>query len=156
VLQHLPRRREALARMIAATTPGGWVLIEDFDRGWLPFTPTCKPSDARLFTKVTDAFAQVLIDAGVDVELGRRLCALLREQGLTDIQVEAHARICEGGSPGCRLHRANIEQLEDRVAAAGGITNAELRRFYELIEDPSFSVNSYMLVSARGRRPAGK
>ena len=154
VLQHLPRRREALARMIAATTPGGWVLIEDFDRGWLPFTPTCEPADARLFTRVTDAFAEVLVDAGVDVELGRRLCSLLCEQGLTDIQVEAHARVCAGGSPGCRLHRANIEQLEDRVAAAGGIHNAELGRFYELIEDPSFSVNSYMLVSARGRRPA--
>jgi hypothetical protein len=39
--------------------------------------------------------------------------------------------------------------LQDRVAEAGRITDAELERFYELIDDPSFSVNSYALVSAR-------
>ena len=72
---------------------------------------------------------------------------------MSDVQVESHARVCAGGSPGCRLHRSNIEQLEDRVTDIGHITPAEIERFYELIEDPSFSVNSYMLVSARGRRP---
>jgi hypothetical protein len=39
--------------------------------------------------------------------------------------------------------------LQDHVAEAGRITNAELERLYELIDDPSFSVNSYTLVSAR-------
>jgi SAM-dependent methyltransferase len=154
VLQHLPARRQALQRMVGAVKPGGWVVIEDFDRGWLPLTPTCEPADGRLFTKVMDAFGQVLVDADVDVDLGRRLCSLLRELGLSDVQVEAYARICAGGSPGCRLHRANIEQLKDRVGAVGRITDAEIERFYELVEDPSFSVNSYLLVSARGRRPA--
>jgi SAM-dependent methyltransferase len=156
VLQHLPARRQALERMVGAVKPGGWVLIEDFDRGWLPLTPACEPADARLFTKVMDAFGQVLIDAGVDVDLGRRLCSLLREHVLSDVQVEAHARICPGGSPACRLHRSNIEQLKDRVADVGRIAREELERFYELIEDPSIAVNSYMLVSARGRRPGRK
>lgn len=153
VLQHLPERRRALERMIGAVKPGGWLLSEDFDRGWLPLTPSCEPPDASLFTKMMDAFAQILVDGGVDVDLGRRLCLLLREQGLTDVQVEAHALLCAGGSPGCRLHRSNIEQLQGRVADRGQITPEEIERFYELIEDPSFSVNSYMLVSARGRRP---
>jgi SAM-dependent methyltransferase len=153
VLQHLPSRRQALERMVGAVRPGGWVLIEDFDRGWLPLTPTCEPADARLFTKVMDAFGQVLVDGGVDVDLGRRLCSLLREQGLSDVQVEAHARICPGGSAACRLHRSNVEQLQDRVVDVGHIAREELERFYELIEDPSFAVSSYMLVSARGRRP---
>ena len=153
VLIHLPERRQALERMIGAVKPGGWLLIEDFDRAWLPLTPDCEPANARLFTKVMNAFAQILVEAGVDVDLGRRLCSLLREQGMSDVQVESHARVCAGGSPGCRLHRSNIEQLEDRVTDIGHITPAEIERFYELIEDPSFSVNSYMLVSARGRRP---
>ena len=154
VLQHLPGRRQALERMIHAVKPGGWVLIEDFDVGWLPLAPRCEPADAGLFTKVMDAFGQVLVEADVDVDLGRRLCSLLREQGLSDVRVEAHAQIWTGGSSGCRLHRANIDQLQDRVADAGHITDHEFERFYELIEDPSFSANSYMLVSARGRRPA--
>jgi SAM-dependent methyltransferase len=154
VLQHLPERRQALARMIGAVKPGGWVLLEDFDRGWLPLTPRCQPADAALFTKVMDAFGQVLVDADVDVDLGRRLCSLLHEEGLSDIRVQAHAQIWTGGSLGCRLHRANVDQLRERVADAGRIAEGEFERFYELIEDPSFSANSYMLVSARGRRPA--
>jgi SAM-dependent methyltransferase len=154
VLQHLPERRHALERMIGAVKPGGWLLIEDFDRGWLPLTPRCEPADAALFTKVMDAFGQVLVEADVDVDLGRRLCALLREQGLSDVRVEAHAQIWTGGSSGSRLHRANIDQLQDRVADVGHLTGREFQRFYELIEDPAFSANSYMLVSARGRRPA--
>lgn len=70
------------------------------------------------------------------------------------MQIEAHTQICAGGSPGCRLHRFNIEQLHDRVADVGRLGDREIERFYEVIEDPSFSVNSYTLVSARGRRPA--
>jgi SAM-dependent methyltransferase len=154
VLQHLPARRQAFERMIHAVKPGGWVLIEDFDVGWLPLSPRCEPADAALFTKVMNAFARMLVEADVDLDLGRRLCSLLREYGLRDVEVEAHAQIWTGGSSGCRLHRANIEQLRDRVAQAGPVTDVEFERFYELIEDPAFSVNSYMLVSARGRRPA--
>ena len=154
VLIHLPERQQALERMIGALKPGGWLLLEDFDRSWLPLTPDCDPADARLFTKVMDAFDQILEDAGGALDYGRRVCSLLREQGLSDVRIEAHAQICAGGSPGCRLHRSNIEQLHDRVADVGQISDGEIDRFYELIEDPSFSVNSYMLVSARGRRPA--
>jgi hypothetical protein len=116
-------------------------------------TPDCDSADARLFTNVMDAFRQVLEQAGVVPDLGRHLCSLLREQG--DAGPSRSAQIWTGGSPGCRRQRPNIEQLQDRVAEAGRITDAELERFYELIDDPSFSVNSYTLVSARGRRPAG-
>jgi SAM-dependent methyltransferase len=154
VLIHLPERRRALDKMIAALKPGGWLLIEDFDHSWLPLTPVCQPADARLFMKVMDALAQILADGGVELNFGRRLYSLLRELGLRDIQVEAHTGVWTGGSPGCRLHRSNIEQLHERIAEVGQLTRTEIERFYELIDDPAFSVNSYTLVSARGRRPS--
>jgi SAM-dependent methyltransferase len=155
VLIHLPQHRQALGRMIAAVKPGGWLLLEDFDLSWLPLTPVCSPADAALFTKMTDTLARILDEAGVQLDFGRRICSLLRERGLIDVQVETHTRVWTGGSPGCRLHRANIEQLEDLVVDVGEVTRGELAHFYELIEDPSFAVNSYTLVSARGRRLAG-
>ena len=86
VLQHLPGRRQALERMIGAVKPGGWVLFEDFDLGWLPLAPRCEPADAALFTKVMNAFGRILVEADVDVDLGRRLCSLLREYGLRDVR----------------------------------------------------------------------
>ncbi len=63
VLCHLRNRQRALERMIGALKPGGWLLVEDFDVSWLPFTPDCDPADAGLFTKVMDAFRQVLEQA---------------------------------------------------------------------------------------------
>jgi hypothetical protein len=48
--------------------------------------------------------------------------------------------ICSGGSPGCRLQRANIEQTRDQLAGAGLLTDQEIERFYRLIDDPAFSV----------------
>ena len=36
VLIHVPRRDVALARMVGALRPGGWLLIEDFDPAMQP------------------------------------------------------------------------------------------------------------------------
>ncbi len=47
VLQLLPERGQALERMIGAVKPGGWLLIEDFDRGWLPLTPSTPTCSCR-------------------------------------------------------------------------------------------------------------
>ncbi|MBZ9645733.1 hypothetical protein [Streptomyces sp. PSKA30] len=35
---------------------------------------------------------------------------------------------------------------------ADGVTDEELTRFYALLRDPAFAVNSYPLISTRGRR----
>jgi SAM-dependent methyltransferase len=153
VLVHLPERDRALRRMIGALKPGGWLLIESFDCSWVPFVPDCEPAAADLFTKVLDAFHQALARAGVDLAYGRHFHRLLRDAGLVDVQVEAQVQFAPGGSHGCRLHRANVEQLRDRLTDQGLVSEAEIECFYELIEDPAFSVTSYPLVSARGRRP---
>jgi len=73
---------------------------------------------------------------------------------LTDVHVELRAQIASGGFAACRLHRANIEQLRGQLVSHGLLNDGEIERFYELIEDPSFAVNSYPLVSASGRRPS--
>lgn len=153
VLSHLPERDRALRQMIAALKPGGSLLIDDFDVTWLPFAPACSPDEAALFNKVLDAFKQLLKQGGADLAYGRFLYPLLRDHGLVDVHVEAHTQVWAGGSPGCRLHRANIEQLRGQLTGHGLLSNEEVGHMYTLIEQPDFSVNSPLLVSARGRRP---
>src|SRR6266540_5572698 len=86
VLLHLPERRQALAKMVEALRPGGWLLIDDFDCSWLPFVPNCKEdADARLFLKVASAFHQVLEDGGVDIAHGRSFHPMLLAQGLVNV-----------------------------------------------------------------------
>jgi SAM-dependent methyltransferase len=153
VLIHLPERDPALRRMTAALKPGGWILIEDFDITWLPLTPNCEAADAALFTKVIDAFHHLLHNAGVDLAYGRNFHPLLHRAGLIDVHVEVSFEVGTGGSAGCRLHHANIEQLHDRLTEQHLLTVEEIERFHTLIDDPAFSCNNYAMVSARGRRP---
>jgi SAM-dependent methyltransferase len=109
VLPHLPERRRALAKMLTALKPGGWLLIDDFDCSWLPFVPQCREAgDARLFLKVADAFHQVLQDGGVDIAHGRGFYPLLLAHGLANVEVDGRVQIWPGGSPGALLWQANI------------------------------------------------
>jgi len=152
VLLHLPERRRALQRMIDSLKPGGWLLIEDFDCTWLPFAPAGALGQAQLFDKVIGAFHSMLEDGGVDIAHGRYFHPLLTGHGLVDVHAQVHVEIWPGRSLGCQLHRANIEQLRDRLTDRGMLSDREIETFYELIEDPAFSVNSHPLVSARGKR----
>lgn len=153
VLLHLPDHDQVLRRMLKSLKPGGWLLIEDFDCTWLPFAPACSLTKAALFDKVLGSFHRLLEDGGADLAYGRFFHAQLSGEGLVDVHVQAHAEIWAGGSTGCELHRANIEQLRDRLIGTGLLTDQEIDDFYELIDDPAFSVNSYLLVSGCGRRP---
>jgi SAM-dependent methyltransferase len=155
VLLHLPQRGQALAKMVAALKPGGWLLIDDFDCSWLPFVPHChEDADARLFLKAADAFHQVLKEGGVDIAHGRGFHPLLLAHGLVNVQVDGHVQIWPGGSPGALLWQANIQQLTDTLLGRGLLSENEIQRFCRVVEDPDFSVNSYVLVSGFGQRPA--
>ena len=153
LLLHLPERRRVLAKMVAALKPGGWVLIDDFDCTWLPFVPNCREDvDAGLFLKVADAFHQVLEAGGVDIAHGRGFYPMLLAQGLVNVEVDGSVQVWPGGSAGALLWRANIEQVRAKLVGGGLLTEEEVERFCRLVEDPEFSVNSYVLVSGWGQR----
>jgi SAM-dependent methyltransferase len=152
VLLHLPARLSALANLVKALKPGGWLLIDDFDCTWLPFIPSCDEAGQALFLKVLAAFHRLLGEGGVDLEHGRHFYQTLTDQGLVDVQVDGHMQIWSGGSAGTRLHQANIEQLTPRLLATELLDQREISNFHRLLDDPTFSVNSYLLVSGLGRR----
>jgi SAM-dependent methyltransferase len=152
VLSHLPDRDRALRRMIDSLKPGGWLLIEDFDAYWLSPMAIGKPAEIAFADKVLHAFRQVLEQSGVDLGYGRRCATLLRERGLIDVHVDAHIEIADGGSPGARLMRSNVEQLRERLTGLGLISGRDLRCYCELLENPDFSFSLPPMVGGRGRR----
>ncbi|MFC1440566.1 methyltransferase domain-containing protein [Streptacidiphilus sp. N1-10] len=152
VLLHLPQRRQVLDRLVAALRPGGWLVLEEFDCGWVPVLTAPHPGAAELFEKVHAHLMRLLSEAGADPLWGRRVYGAMSQAGLTDLSSSTHAEAWAGGGAGIRLHRVNTEQVEDRLLA-GGVTAAELRDFWSLLDEPGFAVNSYPLVTVRGRRP---
>lgn len=155
VLLHLPERLRVLQRLVAALKPGGWLVLEEFDCGWTPVLTAPDEKAAALFERVHTTLMGLLEKAGADPLWGRHVLGAMVRAGLTDLTASTYAEAWPGGGAGIALHRHNTDQVADGLAETG-ITDGELAGFRALLDDPAFVVNSYPLISVRGRRPQEK
>lgn len=151
VLLHLPEREKALARMVAALKPGGWLVDEEFDAVSMLPDPSVSPGEVIMKTHI--AMGRFMDDRGVDRGFARRLFGRLRAHGLVNVAAEARIFMWHSGSPGVSLVRANYEQLRTGMIEAGYISEAEFNQDIARLDDPSFMMPSPILWTAWGRRP---
>jgi SAM-dependent methyltransferase len=151
VLMHLPERETALARMISALKPGGWLVDEEYDSSSMPPDPAASPGEVLLQTQV--AMMRLMDDGGVDRLYGRRLFGRLRAHGLVSISGEARAFMWQRGSPGTALVRATYELLRGAMIDGNYITQQQFEEDVARLDDPDFLMPSAILWSAWGRRP---
>lgn len=152
VLLHVPEREAALANMIAALKPGGWLVDEEFDGSVFP-DPALSPGETLLKTHI--ALARMLDQRGVDRTFGRRLFGRLRALGLENVAAEGRTFMWPTGSPGPAMMRANYAQLRSDMITAGYITQAELDRDIAALDDPNFFMPSPILWATWGQRRQG-
>ena len=155
VLIHIPAREQALARMVTALKPGGWLVIEDFDLTLFDRTyPTTRVADAALFQKLYAAQDRLLVARSGELALtwGRSLYRCLQAQGLGNVGMEGYLTMREGRSPGAQLMRANFEQIRQEAVDAGFVTHEEVEQMLTLLDDPDFAVSAYTIFTAWGRR----
>ena len=154
VLIHVPTRRAALQRLVAALKPGGWLVVEDFDAALIDRTyPTQDGASATLMRKMLAAQAQLMAGRGFELGWGRKLYRRLHEAGLVDVGMEGALAVWAGRSPGARLDRANFEQVRAEAVSAGLIGDDEVAAVLALLDDPTFIYSSSVMLTAWGRRP---
>ena len=151
VLMHVPERERALARMISALKPGGWLVAEEYDSCSMPPDSAIGSGEALLPAQV--AMLRLLEDGGVDRLYGRRLFGRLRAHGLVSMGGEARAFMWQSGSPGAALVRATYELLRDAMVDGNYITAQQFEEDIARLDDPDFLMPSPILWSAWGRRP---
>src|SRR6476661_7561638 len=90
VLVHVPERAQALTNIVSTLRPGGRLLIEDFDPAMQPLAcvDVVGPEQERA-NKIRAGFRLLLAQRGVDLEYGRRLPRLLRDEGLVEVAADA-------------------------------------------------------------------
>src|SRR5262245_41795828 len=155
VLQHVPQRHKALTRLVAALKPRGWLVIEEFDGRTVDRAiPLADAPEAERFRKIGRTLRRLLDDRGFDAEWARQLYGHLKEAGLTEVDMEGHLAVREGGSPAASLDAANLAQVREEAVAKGLITDAEIDAVLERLNAPDFAVFSPVMFSAWGRRPA--
>ena len=147
VLEHLSDPDLALDRMVMATKPGGWLMLEDFE------VRAAGPNDqAECVFKTLAAMRRVTARAGADLCMGLSLGHRLRARGLVHVGQEGRVRLCRGNSPAARLARLNFEQLRENILATG-VTTAEFEADLARLDDEEFEWRSPTLWTAWGQRP---
>ena len=117
VLVHVPDRDRAIASMVDALRPGGWLLLEEADPGLQELAcPDEWGPDQRLANRLKREFRTLLAQRGVDLAFGRTLPRRLRSAGLVEVESDAYFPM---GGPFCdELERATVEQIRELLVEA--------------------------------------
>jgi len=153
VLVHVPRREAAVAAMVDALRPGGWLVLEDADPALQPLIcPDEYGEVQRLANRLRNGFRDLLAQRGADLGFGRTLPRLLRDAGLADVRADAYFPIT---SPACAvLETATVQQIRGHLVAAGLATDAEIDRHLASVTGgllPDLATSP--MISASGRKP---
>ncbi len=152
LLTHVPQRIEAIASMVRALRPGGWLVIEDADPALQPLICPDESGPAQqLANRLRQGFRSLMADRGADLAFGRTLPRLLREAGLDAVQADAFFPIT---SPACSaLEIATVQQIRERLVAAGLATDADIEQHLTNVSSGRLDLATAPLISAWGRKP---
>lgn len=178
VLEHLPDRDRALARMVRALAPGGWLVVESFQLTSMAVA-SARPGSAMRWASVAlpALFRAALLamrPAGLDARIGHRLPAELCRFGLVDVEAEGRAVFLRGGSPAASVATLSLARFGEILTDPPALTAPalwtpagllhrlpplrrqlalRLDRLRALFDNDDVWVMAPVLVAARGRRP---
>ncbi|WP_374999622.1 class I SAM-dependent methyltransferase [Aeromicrobium sp. CTD01-1L150] len=152
LLMHLARRREILAELAGALAPGGWLVVGDYVfSGDVRVLSAPSAADEELFRRIIlTTIDQVGRPGGIDYGWGDEIDAELGTVGLSDVDTIEYAHTADGGRDGMLLYGNYIAQVEEPLRSLG-VSDAELRRFQELVRDPRMRAWFFRFVCSRGR-----
>jgi SAM-dependent methyltransferase len=150
VLQHLHQREDVLDTMVAATAPGGWIVVTDTD--WIEFDAQPIPEPfGELARRMRDASVRM---HGYDTAWGRRLLPAFHDRGLTEVRVDGAVYTMRGGTPSAEWYVAGLARALDRQRELGTIpAGFPAEEAITQARDPGFAILSPISLTARGRRP---
>jgi protein-L-isoaspartate O-methyltransferase len=153
VLQHLPQRREVLAKLADALAPGGVLVVEELEAGWArSVLATPDPRAYEVFAEYEKALTQVLVAFGNDQTWNRMKHAAMLELGLEDVDTQGWQGSFVGGTGVCLLAYSGSKELHDRLVGFG-MKADDLEFLRRIALDPRLVLRGIMLLSTTGRKP---
>ena len=159
LLEHLPRYREALARMVDALSPGGWLLVEDVDfAGALYADPEQRagypPESIPIAAELSARLMAMAPMRGIQPELGRRLPELLVEAGLEDVGAEGRMSFLWTGTEEAELGALSLERMLSAAVEAGVVSAEDRDRYLKVVREPGHGTFTPLRFGAWGRKPS--
>ena len=137
MLQHVPAREQALANMVAATKPGGWVVIEDVD--WLVFDAQDLPEPFATLHRTVRAGLRATPPATTVTGVGG-CCGRCRDAGLVDVESRGTVVTMHGGTPGAEWYVLALERAGPRLVADGLLGADLVEAALAQAREPDFAV----------------
>jgi SAM-dependent methyltransferase len=147
VLEHLPAHEQALAHMVAAVRPGGWLVVEDYD--WTGFG--ADPPD-ELGERAARGIVGFMTAAGYDPVFGRRLVSLVGRQDVDELRGEGRMAVVDDSAPGFAFFRLSFAALRDAAVAGGHMDAAGADAFAARLEGGGLRFLTPVVVAAVARR----
>ena len=139
LLEHLPRPREALARLKEVLKPGGTITVFEGDHGSTYFHPDSEAAHEAIRCQV-----ELQRAAGGNANIGRELYPLLRQAGFAMVRVSPRMVYVDSSRPQLvegftkKTFTAMIEGVREAAIGAGMITperfDAGIRALYRAAE----------------------
>jgi SAM-dependent methyltransferase len=152
VLVHVPERDRALAAMVGALRPGGWLFVEDADPALQPLSSLeVREPEQVLANRLRSGFRELMAGRGVDLAYGRTLPRLLRAAGLAGVRADAAFPVAH---PACaRLESATIQLIRQQLVEHAIATDAEIELHLANVAAGLLDLAQPPMIAAWGRRP---
>ena len=152
VLLNVANCGDVADEMAALVRPGGIVALQDLD--WVSWI--CEPAHPA-WDRLVSVTAQVREAHGLDVYIGRRMPALLRSAGLTNVGVQAFSPVWQPGDLFQYLLINFAELHREKIVAAGLLSDQEMTDLGESLrthlDHPETIVVHPLLFQAWGQKP---
>jgi SAM-dependent methyltransferase len=150
VLQHLGDEREAvLDKLVVATKPGGWLVLEDAEMRAFAEQPLPEP-----LATVHGALHQgaAAFQPWWDPNLGTRLPALCRQRGLEVHDAYGRAWAMRGGEDSGEWWFAALEHTAPQLVAAGVVEESQVHEALAQARTDGFVMMGPVAMTVRARR----
>ncbi len=149
VLVHVPDRDRALANMVAALRPGGWVLVEDADPALQPLACLEEHGPAEILAnRIRTGFRSLLASRGAELSYGRTLPRRLRAAGLTEVAADASFPV---SLPACAdLEAATVRLIRDQLVTHAIATEEEVDRHLAAVASGALDLTQPPMISCWG------
>ncbi|MEM7012251.1 MAG: methyltransferase domain-containing protein [Verrucomicrobiota bacterium] len=124
LLVNVPKPQDVVNELVRVTKPGGVVALHEVD--WVSWV--CEPM-VESWERLKTAAKTVWTQNGLDVHIGRRLPAMLRGAGLTDIRIQTRSYAWRAGDLKQTFLLGILKRIRKDIVARGLLSAEEVLRF---------------------------
>lgn len=136
-----------LAKMAAATRPGGWIFVCEPD---FNLVRTCEPAT---WAKAWNGIIEWGHSQGVEWYIGRKLPAMVQALGLGYPEAKTEVPNIRGTTRDALYFQMVFEMIRDRAIESGFVDAPTLEAASKLLADPDAWTQCWMLTSVWIRKP---